>query len=436
MNRRPTLLVLAASLLVAGLLVSLVPRSRGGVLVTSAHAESSALYCSGLTSSQLGAQGTITIRNLSNSLRHLEITVHSDDGKSSSQTAAVHAGDVTTIQPDSLATGHAFGVDIIADGPGLAAVESTREGHATAPCVASGSSKSLFAGLSTVVGTDTYLNLYNPTATPAVTNLSVYTASGFSAPTALQGITVAGHALYSVELGSHVVNTSNFAVLSRVVHGQLLSVATMTGGSLPSLITPTTTTRKLTLPAVTTADQATSVIQFANTSDKEATVTAKFSLGDFQVAPQTVQVLPFSTASLTVSPNSAIPAAGNAIVSLTSTAPVGVSLGVGTQGHLAVTSPPRPRTSILIGDVYGDGFDFVTVLNPNSVSVSLTVRSLGGAATRRFEIQPGHSVALTDGGPWGSVAAETLQLTSTNPGVIVTGAWKTQPAGIGLITGY
>ena len=68
------------------------------------------------------------------------------------------------------------------------------EGNASVPCDSHGVTRWYAAGLDTLVGSDAYVSLYNPTATEAVANISVLQANGFYAPEAIQGISVPAHA--------------------------------------------------------------------------------------------------------------------------------------------------------------------------------------------------------------------------------------------------
>ncbi len=139
------------------------------------------------------------------------------------------------------------------------------------------------AGLSTTVGSSAYVSIYNPTATAAVLNASIFTASGVSMPDAFQGLSIPAHTESEIKLASEVVNTSNIGVAIDVLRGSLEIVGAQDSSGVLSLNAGTTqTATNAWYPNVTTANKASATLLFANPGADAATVTV-------DVAPRFVQ---------------------------------------------------------------------------------------------------------------------------------------------------
>ena len=89
------------------------------------------------------------------------------------------------------------------------------------PCASAGTTRWYATGFDTTVGSSGEVSVYNPTGTAAVMNVSVFTASGFSAPEAFQGLSVPAHAEIDINLAREVVNTTNIGVSVKVLRGAL-----------------------------------------------------------------------------------------------------------------------------------------------------------------------------------------------------------------------
>ncbi len=351
----------------------------------SLNAESTALYCTGLSSG--AAPGHVSFYNTASKSRRLSVSVVSSQGRTWSGDLEIAAHSTQSLIPASvdkpplrpkakvpyLVT---YGVGVEISGGGVAAEEIAAHGDAEVPCASAGTTRWYATGFDTTVGSSGEVSVYNPTGTPAVMNVSVYTASGFSAPEAFQGIAVPAHAQLEVNLAQEIVNTSNIGVSVKVLRGALEIVGVQdSNGTLSydqGLYAKSTTAW---FPNVTTVQSATSQIRIANPNSRPARVTVNVSLGTFKVPAQSTTVNPYSTATITITPNSAIPAAGYASLTLRSNVPVITGLATGTGNWVALTSPQAPSDAYLVRNFSGLGFDAATVTNTSTHSVKLTITS-------------------------------------------------------------
>jgi hypothetical protein len=219
--------------------------------------------------------------------------------------------------------------------------------------------------------------VYNPSATSAVFNVSVFTASGVSVPESFQGLAVPAHAQREVDLGTEVVNTPNIGIRLNVQRGSLEVVGVEdSNGTLSYEQGLTNAASDVWFPNVTTVDNSTAQISVMNPGGSTADVTVGVALGSYHIAPQTLTVLPYSTGALTITPNSAIPADGYANLTLKSSRPIITALATGTSTSIDLSTPVTPGNAFLIHDFTGLGFDAMTLTNVSSHAITLDVSSL------------------------------------------------------------
>ena len=119
-RRVPLLLVLALALGGVATASSLAKPTNTlpspGSLSTSSNAESTALYCTGLTDSRHHAPGHVTFLNTSSSSRSLDVQVVSDTAKRASKTIEIPAYGSLAIQPQSFVSGNYFAVAVQVSG--------------------------------------------------------------------------------------------------------------------------------------------------------------------------------------------------------------------------------------------------------------------------------------------------------------------------------
>jgi len=368
--------VLAVLVVGAGLLTSLTHAHNSSKvphgLSVSNNAQSTALYCTGLTSTK--PVGHVTFYNSSTSTRQVSVNVVSDTGHDDATVLNIPARTSDAIQPSVLDAGNTFAVAAQVSGSGVVADEVTGGDKVSAPCVAAGVHQWFATGFDTLVGSTATVSLYNPTGTAAVVNASIYTANGFVAPQSFQGVSVAAHTQTELNLGSQVVNTSNIGVAVHVLRGSLAITGVQDSNGTVSLNAGSTrATTTAWFPDVTTVNGATAQVRVANPSPNPTQITVHVALGKYDVAPQTLTLAPYQTSAITITPNSAIPAAGYATLKLRASGPVISSLATGGGKWISLSAPATLGSFFLIRNFSGLGFDAATVTNTSTHSVSFSL---------------------------------------------------------------
>ena len=293
------------------------------------------------------------------------------------------------------------------------------------------------SGFDSTVGSSAVLSVYNPTATAAVFNVTAFTPGGFSSPAPLQGVSVGAHAVLTLNLGEQIVATQNFGVQVSVLRGSLVVVGDQVSKNVASFNYGTTVLASTgTLPLVTTADHAVAQVRIANPGPAPATVTVTVKLAKFKVAPQSAELRPYQSAMIVITPNTAIPAAGEASLTLTSTQPVDVTLVTGTDNGLSASPLGSPVARAVLADVTGGGFDRAMVTNVAHATsqVSWTLRHQGTlTSSGTTTLSPGYSASLgVLVGGRAKLRGSTLVLTSASDSMVVIATLSTSPAGVTL----
>jgi hypothetical protein len=273
--------------------------------------------------------------------------------------------------------GDYFGVGAQVSGGGVVGVEVTRDHTSEAPCISTGITNWFAAGFDTTVGSSAILSVYNPTATPAVFNVSTFSSSGYVAPAKFQGYAVGAHSQAEINLGTEIVDLRDVGVHVRVLRGTLDIVGLQQSGPTVSFNTGVTEAATTALfPLVTTANNATAQIRFSNPGPTPANVTLAVTLAPYHVPNQTLTVPPYGSAVATITPNPAIPAASYASVAMSSSQPVIAALATGTGDDVALSAPGSPEPEVLVGDFTGHGFDEATLTNTSSRSITVNISTL------------------------------------------------------------
>ncbi len=434
MRRGPLLVACAVVLAGVGAATTLRPARNpaaypGGGAVAP---QSTALYCTGLPG---GARrpGRVTFLNTGARARALEIEVIADTGHVATRSVTLAARTQYALQPSSLEPGTFYAVLARVAGGGVVAEEVAGTG-AAAPCASAGTTAWSATGFSTAVGSSAYVSVFNPTATAAVFDVSLYSAAGFSAPQAFQGVSVPAHAEVYLDLARVAVNLRGIGVGLRVLRGTLVAVGVEdAAGTLsldPGQATPAT---RGYFPAVTTARGASAVLEVANPGPNPAEVRVRVVLGAYRIADQYLSVAPYSTGALALTPNPAIPAAGYAAVSVRSTVPVVTDLATGAAGAgSALSGPSATTTSALVHDFTTRGYDALRVLNPGRRAITVTVRALGSAGALAHLRVEAHGVGDLAQAVPGARTGGTYVLTGSGAFALGLTA-PSRPAGIAVL---
>ena len=447
LRRVPLLLVVLALLVATGVVTSLRHATNPSELPTgltvSLDAESTALYCTGISSAS-GTPGRVTFYNTSSASRSLSVSVVSDKGNSYHGSIELAAHSAQSIEPsvvDKGAAGATFAVAVQISGGGVVGEEIAGTNRTEVPCSASGVTRWYATGFNTLVGSSAYLSVYNPTATAAVLNASIYTAAGFYAPASFQGISVPAHTQTEIDLGKQVVNTTNVGVGVRVLRGSLEIVGVESSAGTVSFEQGVSDVSSLAwFPNVTTAQSATAQIRVANPSDLPAQITVNVALNPYKVLPQTLSLSPFSTGVIVITPNPAIPAAGYAFLTVSSNVPVVSSLATGTGTSISLSSPQIPSNAFLVRDFTGLGFDAATLTNTSSRTITLTTSSFNSATPNVITMSGGMKLAggatkrLSILFPSIATTHDALLITASRPTLVASMTLPSRPRGVNVLT--
>jgi hypothetical protein len=283
LRRLPLFIVLALALLVVGVLSSTTksvdPSQLPSALALNGAAESTALYCTGFTSAKVGAPGRVIFLNTTDQSHEVTIDDVSNLGLSESTQVTLRPYEQYGFDPNVEIGGDYFGVGAQVSGGGVVGVEVTKNHTSEAPCISTGVTNWFASGFDTTVGSSAVLSVYNPTATPAVFNVSTFSASGYVAPAKFQGYAVGPHSQDEIDLGTAIVDLQNIGVHVRVLRGALDIVGLQQSGPIvsidPGVSAPSTSAI---FPLVTTANNATAQIRFANPGPKSIKVTLAVTL--------------------------------------------------------------------------------------------------------------------------------------------------------------
>jgi len=406
---------------------------------TGAPVTSDALYCAGLTNDPGGFTGEVTFVNTADQPRALALSIVGGGvhGTTMQQQRMLAPHQLLVVYPNALEAGRGtvYAVAAQVSGGGVVGEELTRHDQAEAPCTSAGATQWTATGLSTLVGTTSRVVLYNPTATAAVFNVTAFTTNGFVQPAKWQGLTVGPQSIATVDLGSQLVGDASFGATVTVVRGSLVMVADQQTKGEDSLLAGSTgATSTLTFPLVPTAEGATATITLSNPSETPASVSLHVALANYTVPGRSLVVAPYATTTFRVTPNTAIPASGEAVVTVQSSTPLVGALSTGTTGRLRVQSALAPASSWVLADVTGGGFPAVTLSNTGAAPATVTVTAgpLGQAGVATTLTVPGSTTQTLIGRLTGVASWRSVVLTVTSPSssLVLAATGHSVPAGI------
>jgi hypothetical protein len=345
-------------------------------LAVARNAESTALYCTGL-SNETGKPGVVTFYNAANSPRRLSVEVVSNEDRTHSSFLELAAHSAQSIEPSTQVVGASYAVAVQIDGGGVVGEEVAGARYAQVPCSSVGLRHWYASGFSTLVGSSAYVSIYNPTATSAVFSASIYTTTGLVTPASFQGLSILAHHQYEIDLGSQVVNTSNIGVGVVVNRGSLVFTGVQDAGGTVSLDSGVgTASSKAWFPSVTTASATRSQLRLVNPTSNLAKLSVHVQLGSYKIAPQTLTLDPFSSGAINIDPNVAIPDAGFASLTLRASGPVIAALANGVSPQISLSSPVTPQSTLLIHDFSGLGFSTSTITNTSRRALRVSFAQL------------------------------------------------------------
>ena len=342
----------AAMLLVAGAVVaSALPNQSNPSLNTSTlnpelGAESTSLYCVGISAAGSAGSGGVKFWNSSSARRHLDLAVGNDTSVVASS-APIEPHGSLFVQVGATPNG-SVSVRAQVDGSGVVGSLFTAGPDSTSvPCQSEGVTDWYAAGLSTADGTTTRVTLVNPSATPAVLDISTQSSLGFLAPAPYQGLVIAANGQLTLDLGQQVVEARSLAVHVTALRGSFVASTLIVIGNLASVLTgqplPATEAH---YASVNTNGDATEAINLYNPLEVTAHVKLKLQVPGFTIAPITVDLEPSTTTAVTLVPDTRVPAAGWATLRVTSPQGIISTLYSGGNGYARLASPTLSGTTL------------------------------------------------------------------------------------------
>jgi hypothetical protein len=405
------------------------PASTDGVTISAADSSASSAFCAGGASGFAGLAGTtIYLTNTTSKpvagVMTSRVAPGTGSGGNSTGTPGapvlrqveVPPMGTTAVNPGSgLGSGDVASSFVFAGG-GVTAnqVVTGTGGWSTAACASQVATSWYFAGGSTTPGNAMTLDLFNPTSTDAVTNISFLTAAGVITPSSYQGLVVPAGQLVTENVGDFVQNNPEIATIvsaqsTAVVAYELQQWSSgSTGGLALRLGSPSLST-VWHFAQTTNANKATVTFHVANPGTREGVATFTIGVPSATVVPIQVPVPAQSVVAFIASGSSRFPrqtpyavtvsGSTGMVVSRSVQAPNGSSPPLwgsiaGTQttsthwlvpGPGAGTAPGTPRATA----------GSLGVANWGSSPARVRVSTLGTAtAVGSFTVAPGGLVVL------------------------------------------
>ncbi len=314
----------------------------------------------------------------------------------------VPAMGTAAVDPTGGSTTTATATSFTFAGGGVTATQSvgSAAGWDSAPCASRVSSQWAFAGGSTTAGNSLTLSLFDPTAAPAMVNVSFLTVSGaVLTPQAYQGLTIAPGQLVDEQVGTFVQDQPTVATLVSSASGSLVAtelqqqtVGSSTGLSLELGSPAPETTWHF---AQTTATTKGAVdFTLANPGTSPVTVQISVGLPSATVVPRRVVIPAMAATVFDASSMAGWPQGTAYAVTVEAPAPIVVGRSVlappGAQapGWGASSGSSSPSTGwLVIGPgvpgapaVAGATVRTLAVADPGGSPASVVVTVLGGAA--------------------------------------------------------
>ncbi len=329
-------------------------------VATGPTKSTSAWYCTISNYGSTATEPTLDLYNASKVRSHVEIFTSLSSGKISRSVTMLPYGTVT-IPMNTLENGkHFSGLSIVGQSGRPVAAESISLGSqlVKAPCQSTPGFFWLVTGLYTLAQDSANIAIYNPFATPAVVDVSALTASGEVVPGNYQGIIVGPGQTKIINLDRVIPPTSNLAVVVRARSGRIVvgSLQTRADKYARGLAVPQVTIRPSTLwdfSYVRTSQSSSSEITVSNPSSSVAKVTVHLStslnkitsnLPGAHITSLTETIPPFSTTSIGLSGELAVPSEGVFSVKVRSLNGVGVGAALSSSlnyfGNSVFVEPP------------------------------------------------------------------------------------------------
>jgi hypothetical protein len=375
------------------------------------NVESTSLYCVGGSTAGRNGTGGVKFWNSSNETRHLDIRSAVD--KNFIDTTATIAPKKTLFVPATSALIGSISVRAQIDGGGVVgSLFTTSLDSTSVPCQSEGVTDWYIAGLSTVTGTASRVTLLNPSATPAVVDVSTQSSLGFLAPAPYQGLVVPANGQLTLRLGEVIVEAKSLAVHVTALRGSFVASALYVNGEHASVLTgQSEIATDVSYASVNTNADATESLNLYNPGETATRVKIKLQLPGYQISPITVSVNPSATVAVPIVPATRVPTAGWGSLRVTSTQGVVSTLFSGGSGFLRLSSPTARGTTLAwISAMAHAGKVRVAPVEGQNVVITFTYFEGRRSVTTELKASAGEPVVAPDAwvaAGYGLVSAKT-----------------------------
>jgi hypothetical protein len=367
-------------------------------------------------------------------------------------TLTVPARSTVAVDPTAGVPAGPVAASFVFDGGGVVASQVVRGpgGWAAAPCATRPAESLVFAGGSTAGGSSLTLSLLDPTAAPAVVDVTFLTPSGAVVPAPYQGIDLAPGQLVSEDVGTYVQNAGSVATLVTTESGSVVAdeLEQWAGGAGLSLWLGARGARTSWSFADTSATPGGALaVTVANPGAAATTATVSFELGQASLVPRRVVVPGRALVTLDLTSTSGLPtstpfgvvvtARAPVVVARTVTAPsaaapprTGAWPGVGAPARQWLVPGPAPVGAPPLAGVAPSD---LAIADPGRAPVDVTVVSLATGKTVGRLVVAGDGVGIVTGATLAAagpvvvrasapVTVEAQAVPAGAPGVVVVTA--------------
>jgi len=371
-------------------------------------AASSSLTCGGIGSNgNFVASANIQITNSASTPRTVTALVVSN--AASSVTAApftVSPGSSWGFNPAHvLAKGSWLSVRLLVNGGGVSAVMVPTSGRSATitPCTSEVSKHWYFAGGSTIHGDQIDYTIVNPTATPAVVNMTMLSDSGVLSPQNAQGLLVPAESEYVVSGLREAPNVRDLAASFKAEQGAVVIFATqLRPRTLSSTIMPGQAELygQAFMAHASHDPVSMQVLSVANPTPKATTVTVSVHTPYGRTAPWKQTMPAFSTWNLDLTGSSQIPLTSPFALTVTSVGSkisaefTTLAIHAAQAGLSMVSLSPMLAASSLMPAWGGSLLSELSLFNPGSKATTATIRATRFARGHRIVVPSGAMLAV------------------------------------------
>lgn len=434
-----SLAALAAVSLVTSSATPVAPPAGPPAQVAASTAESSSWTCGGMTDGAgSAAAGNVVVSNVTSQPRRVVVTAIDDTGHVVRNELKVAPDATASVGISSQLSGGTWAMaTVTVDGGGVLVSEAIggSQGRTLSPCASRTATTWQFTGGSTERGQGLTISLVNPTATPAVADVSFITAnSGAATPQGSQGLVVEPHSVVGVPVQNLVAHGAEVASDVTVTQGRLVAFATQVSpsplGVGVSLGQPSVAASWFLARQVAAAG-ATITIDVANPTSSTQAVVVRARIPSGWLSPWRQVMDPYSVWSLQVSPTSRVPTTDVLAVTVRASGP-GVSAfattrvsgaSAGGWGSTALQALPGSPATLLVPKVPGQDREGLTVFNPGATPITVlgeAINPLGSATIRQLTqvVLPAGGMVSVGPDVLAHLAGQVVKVSSSGPVVV------------------